>query len=551
MKENIKLLGLSVLINAILFSLSIAFFTPTFEASDDIRMMLLSKGVCVSNIGTELILFSSVFYGKYLSFFSNLFSSINFYTWNYLFLFFVSHGLLLFILLKKHTKRANAIICFLTYYIFFSLSSFLKMQFTVLCALIACISLIALDMALVRKNYKYLTVAILFYLFSLLIRKEMAIIIGILSLPFFAYRVFILRDVKKLSFFIVVAVIAYTGLNTFDASYYKLKSYDFHQTHPFIATVFVDYYLIDKISPEQRQKLKKEYNWNENDIRLYKSWFIKNTEVFDKTKFDFAKIKPLVWGYILSKSLSPSFEFIMELGNFAYFRIASFFLVILFVFNWDKKIKLCVLSIAIGLTTVFLLYFLSALKFVPFRVLFSVAIFFASFIFYSIPNKIIINKKIQYAVCLLTLFLGYRMVLLNLKVSSINQQEISETRELINSLDTNRIYISWGNAIPWDGINPFDNLNSLKKLNVFSLASGSDHPAILQKYPMFKNNFLKEICSNPKVNFLVKTDGIRKKQEILNTYFKDHFNQSISFKDTFIKKIGNNISVSGFSIEKL
>jgi hypothetical protein len=428
-----KPLAFSILASILLFLPIVVLLHPKWNTNDDLGMMMLSKGIGFVKQPTELLLYSNYIYGKYLVIGSKLFSKINFYTFNNIFLLLVSHTMLMFSSIRWNNKLIIAI-CFILFEFIFISTLAINFQFTITASYCFVAGMVSLLTSIAKPNLFQGLVAALLVLIGAMIRFEQTGLIAVFTFPILCLLFFTEHRKSFIKFGIAFASLFLLnyGLYKANQNYYKTKyNSDFYKDFYKLATLFSDYQLVSKIDKQTNGEFSKQYHFSENDIFLYNHFFIPPKTVLNTEGYDTE--------YIKSQLSDIKKQFNLNIFKNDFMNVQILFLLTLSILYFlltaenkkDLMLKgLLLLAYAgyyIAISQLIAIY----LKHMPARVLFPVgfSIFYIYWIFLSARGfylnhafKILTSKILHFIMPILIMLCIYKLT--NLE-SSLQQLDIS------------------------------------------------------------------------------------------------------------------------------
>jgi hypothetical protein len=190
------------------------FFNIRFETNDDITMLLISSGV-ISGTPDEHLVFIGIPIGLFLKFLYELAPDIEHYT--VFFILLHSFSTLLIISSIAHNIE-NDLLKKSLFFLFFAVEGnlFINLQFTTTSAIVSIASLSQLYQASYRKRL----LGFLLFAIAFCLRYHSAVLVFILSLPFFIFHFNF--EIRKLALLIIPILIISCTLYAFNNLYNNL-----------------------------------------------------------------------------------------------------------------------------------------------------------------------------------------------------------------------------------------------------------------------------------------------------------------------------------------
>ncbi|MES2837193.1 MAG: hypothetical protein V4667_06705 [Bacteroidota bacterium] len=506
-------------------------FNTRFNTNDDVMMMFLSRGVVFTNEPTPLLLYSNVIYGKYLVFFTQLFSKINFYTINnFILLIFSLTAISYNILLNSNYKT---LLLFNLVIFPFTFNLFIVIQFTILSSVLFLSGIISFF-----NYFKYPKKKLLYYSFfsivlASLIRFEQTILLLLFTAPIvivFIYK--IKANIKRI--IVVLSLIAATCvlLSIYSKNYYTSKAnYDFENYNVKIASLFYDYNLIEKISHETKSVFLKKLNISTNDTKLYDSWYltpllINNARFWDDSEINklFSKIENSFFNFKILKEESKGFLSI-------YLTLLIVVLSIIYYIS-TKKINLLLLFFSSLLFAIIISQTINYfLKEMPYRLLMPVIFsIFSLLLFYFITyHKIKINSVFKYSIVIILCLSNIKYVKsFNEMRKDLDKFNYNELKSIYTELDSTKTYIFHPYLRLFTKINKYDTFNwTNNKLVGISTSLLTQHPSVVSNYKNFKYGFDFEILLNKNIRFVASKKIENSFFPSIKKYYQEHYNLKI------------------------
>jgi hypothetical protein len=226
-KNHKKLEFLFILIFNILFFCLAAHFLPIYwGVNDDVVMCMIASGI-LPGIPQARLIFINYIYGLLLNFFYHTFHGIEWYTVSFSVIHIISLSIVVYVFINtKKIKLLKFVNIFLLYILELSLIQGIKFTTT------AAIAGFAGTLLLFEDKKVYGIFGIILFLISTLIRFEAAMLVMLLMLPIFAYK--ILPDIRKnfkLISFVTICICSAFILQIINNQAYKDEEWSYYMEY--------------------------------------------------------------------------------------------------------------------------------------------------------------------------------------------------------------------------------------------------------------------------------------------------------------------------------
>jgi len=277
---------ISIIINSSLFALFFCFITPRFRTNDDIAMMEFASGRVTGQPG-EYLVYINIVIGKLLSLLYLGFPEVNWYPVLFYFIHFISMTVIFYCLLLKK-KNIYAVSIYILLFSFLEMYLLANIHFTTT-AFIAGLAGVFLFFTYIDtkgiKFYIAMAGSILLMVVSGLIRENVFYLVIGLSAGIFLLK---FLEVKswKIPAVLLVAVLLLGLLNLVNDYYYQEdEEWGFYQEYNKYIGKILGY--PDFRYSDRTRDVYERVGWSENDVRMLKSWFYCDPELYSLEKLDY------------------------------------------------------------------------------------------------------------------------------------------------------------------------------------------------------------------------------------------------------------------------
>ena len=282
----LKYIILAILINLLLFTIFFCSITPRYQTNDDNSMEAIASGNRTGQ-PSEYLIFINVLIGKILVFFYNNFLNINWYPVLFYLLHFLSMTVICYCLILKK-GFAFGLAFFLLIFTFFELFMLANLQYTTTASVTAISGVLLFLTHWDSKGYKlYIAMAasIFLFLFSALIRESMAYLLLLLFLVLLLFK-FIKKPSLTIPIFIIIATILFASSYFYNIKYYqKDPQWKFYVQYNRLRSKILDYSQFS--FNDETKDVYKTVGWSENDVKMYRSWFFNDLEIYSVEKLQY------------------------------------------------------------------------------------------------------------------------------------------------------------------------------------------------------------------------------------------------------------------------
>jgi len=276
-------LGLSIVVNILLFGLFFIFLNPSFETNDDVRMMLNASGA-IDGSPSEFLLYTNVLIGLILKFFYVHFSGVNWYS---MFLFkvhYISMVVILYSLLRLNFSWTG-VGRYVFLFIFFEYPFLMFLQFTST-AFVAAIGGVCLLSASFRmkiiEGWISVVLSALLLIAAGLIRHEVYFGVCVLAGPFLLVK-FWKTGTSRILLFVCSSLLIVCASMVFDSYYYSTDP-QWKEYSGFNAVRGQLNGYPKLVYNEQTQDAYTRVGWNRNDFLMFKNKFFYDRDIFSTEK---------------------------------------------------------------------------------------------------------------------------------------------------------------------------------------------------------------------------------------------------------------------------
>ena len=529
---------LALLSNFVLFGLIYTFFTSHFQENDDVGMLLEAAGELIASEPTAYLLFTNILIGGILKSLYSIFPQTAWYGLYLVFVLFVTHIGIFYVLLKR-LASVWAIILYLLYFFVAATHPLTSMQFTTVAALASTAGLAVL-IFIDEKNWKIWIGGIFLVFLGSLVRFQSFILSFAMFAPVFLY--FLIVDFKQLFQKILPLglslALVILGFFIQKTAYQQADWAMFEKTSPLIGE-FVDNQALSKGTPEAQQKALAKANWTMVDYAMMGNWFFVDKDLYSFERAS-AALSELgienrelktdqIWEYQQKEIFArPAVTrtLILTLFFSLFFAFAKF--------EW----------ISIGVSVLMMPFVLGIIHFIlkqpPMHVYHPMFMHLALLpLFFLDKQKLLSFKengawiqKISIGILGLVLMTVFFEVIGELNTFSKQSKENRRNlRALVASMnpDANNLYVVWANSFPYELITPFENIDFVKNLNVFTLGSIQRTPIadkVLEKNQI--QNIYTAIAEKPNVYLVVRADYLQRWVGLYAEFMKQHYQKQIT-----------------------
>jgi len=226
-KSNKLLQFLLILfLNILFFSLSAYFLPISFETNDDLAMCLISSGA-YTGIPEARLVFIHYFYGLVLAFFYKAFKGIEWYTVSFCIIHIISLSIIIFSFINSNKIKSAKFISIILLYVL-ELTNIQSLQFTSTAGIAAFAGILLL---FERKKVFVICGLVLFFI-ATFVRFHSAMVVLLLMLPFFIYKVY--PDIRKHLKILIPVVISIFGaflLQIIDKQAYNVENWSYYREY--------------------------------------------------------------------------------------------------------------------------------------------------------------------------------------------------------------------------------------------------------------------------------------------------------------------------------
>jgi hypothetical protein len=188
-REDWKLLGFSVLLNAILFGLFLIIFTPCYETNDDLVMQHIASGLYTGH-PSEYLVFTSVVVGWTLKILYAFYSGCNWYLLYLLTLHFAALSALAFVVLSRW-RHWVSVLLFIGFFVLAEARILLNLQFTTTAFLAGTAGVLLIVDGCRARNPVHFAKVVAGFTFigiMMMVREPVAPFMGLVAAPFLIER---------------------------------------------------------------------------------------------------------------------------------------------------------------------------------------------------------------------------------------------------------------------------------------------------------------------------------------------------------------------------
>jgi len=225
-KDRVFQLLMILAFNIVFFSLSAYFLPANFEENDDVAMCLIASGA-YTGVPEPRLVFIHYFYGLVLTFFYKAFREVEWYTLSFCVIHVISLTIIVYSFLKLNKSKLIKSVSLILLYAL-ELTIIQSLQFTTTAAIAAFAGIILIFK---RKRFYDVCGIILFFI-GTFIRFDSAMLVMLLMLPFYVYKVF--PDVKKNIKLIIPVAVCILGaflLQVFDKQAYNVENWSYYRDY--------------------------------------------------------------------------------------------------------------------------------------------------------------------------------------------------------------------------------------------------------------------------------------------------------------------------------
>jgi len=412
---------LRILIIFILFQCIFSLLFPiVWNENDDYLMKTISDGFFSDKYRSNLIFINTIF-GKGISYIESIFPSFEWYSIFFLILYSACNSTIGFIYIYQNKNKLDLIILLISIALW-GIKINTQYQFTMLASYMAlCGYLIFFTLVKEKINsYGFVLISSLFLIVSSLIRTESFVLITLFFIPF--YILFFKKiSISKISIYFFYSYLVIISFYLYNNISYRSDDWSSYTVYNSSRAIIVD-------SPSSNigkiEKAIESENWHLFDLKLFRSHFYENSNVFSLDKI--YKINSVYKSELLKW---PKIDFVKKNIFYIFILIAIF--IIYFTFSDKKTASTIFISFCFS---IILLFILSTFRVIHDRVIFP--IFFAEVICLVLFCTIDYSKIFKFANgfisvvlnIILTALIGliiYRLrTLNNMFVKRINEQEV-------------------------------------------------------------------------------------------------------------------------------
>ena len=539
-----KPLLVSLLINAVLFTIIYLAYTWHFRTNDDMGMLLRAAGVSKVTEPSAFILYSNIIIGWVLSMLYQLSLSIPWYALYMTASMFVAHVVILYVVLRK-VPNWVVLVWYLFFFWLVTADMLIGIQFTMTASLVTLAGFVLLFFDQPSTVTDKLSVnewltsrnilAVFLIVFGCMIRWRAMVMITIAMLPVIA-----IYSIKKPIPLLVqkAGVLAMALLLSFGA--YSINSFAYKQDpgwakfhkHKPIAMKFVNDRLLEYIDQKQAAKLIKEANWTFNDYQMFVGWFFMSEELYglpvlEKMINNMPPQKNLTLA-IATKEMKR----IMS-GKFA-LRCAVLFglALVLLRFNWRNILTILVIILAVTALLYYVIFFYKSPPQRVFMPLFSL-VALSPFLLWNSKGFISIGEKNWWRIVPFIIMIGLacwvsaKAFVFYAEESDNYQQGKEWLHKAMKSFKPSpkNLYVVWGQGYPWKFITPFDDITFLRNFNTFGLGTGQHSPSnkkMLQKFGI--TDLYQDLVYKDNVFLMIRNQFIEKRLPLYHKFMRQHYN---------------------------
>ncbi len=550
---NVHPLTVSVAIVLVLITFQQVFFVSSYQTNDDIGMTFVVSGTGTTPSPDEHLRFSNVIVGFVLKFLYTKAPDVPWYGLYHMAVHFLALTALLFALVSRGFTWRR-VLFFLLYFAAVGLYFLNELQFTVT-AFVAgqagaflFVSAAGTGQPALRSPLMIACAVILIAL-SAMIRTSSCYLALLLALPLMLITVFGERYSRQaiLNFvvFIVLTAVLVGGVTAFDRGWYNRDPEwrDFSAVNA-LKSRFIDWHHTE--FSEETKHAFDEVGWSINDYYMLLTWFYADETVYSREN--------------LEKILAhfPSYKSYLTPGQVAS-RLREIFadgayiiaLVLLFALCLPPGRKPAAALAGTAVTAVALMIFLIYTKRLPGRVYFPMFSFLAACGMFLAGDG---TGGGGYMRRLLTGIAGAAAVLWILAVVS-NQHSLgaiklharSSFRKTIEDIEPRgeRLFVVWGNALPYTHILPFDSLDFIRQLKLMSLGTTLRTPITRERMREFGiDDIYRALYEKPEVLLVVQD---LKYLYYYSQYVLEHYGVNVQYRYIYQTTVFSVVQVIGES----
>ncbi len=516
-----KYIILAILINLLLFSLFFCFITPRYQSNDDSTMEGIASGIRTGQ-PSEYLVFIDILIGKLLVFLYSNLININWYPVLFYLLHFISMSIMCFCLLLRK-KFLPGLAFYLLIFAFFELFLLTNIQFTTT-SFVSAISGVILFLSFLdsRGSRFYIATVISIFLFiiSEFIRHYMSfLVLGLFSI-LLLFK-FIKKPGLKIPVFLIITAVLFTLIYFHNINYYqKDPKWAFYIQYNKLRPEISDY--PQKKYSESTKDVYRIVGWSENDVKMYKSWFFSDLELYS-----LEKVQYIVDSISNDNGPKETFDVWKKAFNDLNLKIrifTIFFLIVLIIEAIKNRNKyLLFTTIPPFIISLYFSYTnrLPNRLFIPliFFTILTSAFFKSDFVFLTaLKSKKKTFMLISLAVCIIIFSSIFITTSIASRTNFEKQEEFNEKISRMKEHDF--IYVRWGAAPLHDKKISFtipENLKGLKYIQQGWLQHSPIYNEILLKYSI--ENIYTDIILRNDIRVLCTKD----QGKLLKIFIEEHY----------------------------
>lgn len=480
-------------------------FTPYFETNDDVAMMLVANGYLNGGIPSEHLIFANIVIGLALSKLYTFFPNFNWYTYYLYGIHTIGIFIFIYSLIGIAKRNILIFVSLLLSFAYFELGLLMNLQYTSTSILLGLSCLVFFVLNVNKKSARLLFIVGCIFGLVYTIRVSSFYLLLILYIPVFLYMCKNRNMRKKTIVFILGSFLVF------------LSSYSINKLYYINDNAWQEYFEYNKIrgdlldSPRLKEdkhleEVLDKISWTHQDLRMFKSWFFQEREIFAKDKLQYIYDNRKYTKK--EKSIGDSFKnVIKEYELNCIFLLVCFALSLFFI----KRRSLLLLNLVTTLVHFGVIIGLETIRHLPSRVMYPITLSYLLFTLLLVYiNR---NKKSLNLILISFLILPYFAHLLDRRINNYQHNTnrnkflpILEKLEEIQLQNKRKIlFLNWGGSIPLELIMPFGRHHEFPKLDILGLGwrtRSPDFNRILDKYSI--DNLVEALGKRNDVYFVTR-----------------------------------------------
>jgi hypothetical protein len=511
----------------------------TFLHRDDWQILQYASGTLISDEPAEFLLYTHISIGLLIKYLYTHFPEIPWYGIYLHLLLFASSWFTLFAILHQHHSLLR-IILFVCFFHIVQAQHILHLQYTIVSAYCTIAGFLLLFSTVRKPNNYIFVLAFFMFWIGFLIRSSGFLLTFLTCAPPFIFYIlynYKLISIKPLFIFTVVSTVIILLSHYLENDYY-IRHAQMERLEMNMKISYIHNY--DFLNYDQYKELYAKVGLTKVDFDFGLDLY----NCLDRNTFSHAKIDALLanndsytWKVIRMRGIKECFLFIFNLlqSDFMVYKIGLFILLILLLNGMDwQNIALLGFTFSIILAGLVGLYLFRNIKY-------ACEMMFPFLVILSIWRTDISIKKYLILLIIIVLYAFYILIAKNIPQSRDNAQKQENCRYFLNQLDSNKLYVAWGNNAHNEGFSALEDITPYKNKHLASINYYTDAPTVMKKLQRRFNikNLNKDIIDHKNVLFLTN----QKEGKAYIAYINQHY----GYRPKLIKKD----SLFDFSIYKV